>query len=126
MKIGLDIHGICDSNPEFFAEMSKLFIAAGHEVIILTGKMKAHGAIEEIEELGIGYTKFYSIVDYHQEIGSAIRYDEKGDPWIDELMWNQTKAQICALEKIDFHIDDSPLYGEHFTTPYAQMIIKKC
>lgn len=124
-KIGLDIHGVCDSSPKFFAEMSRLFINAGHEVIIITGRMKAHGAIEEIENLEISYTKFYSIVDYHIEKGTKIRYDEKGDPWIDDDMWNKTKAEICEMENIEFHIDDSPIYGQFFKTPYAQIIIKK-
>ena len=46
MKIALDIHGVCDANPEFFALISKLLVSDGHEVIIITGKMKSHGAID--------------------------------------------------------------------------------
>jgi len=125
MKIGLDIHGVCDANPEFFVELSKLFVNSGHEVIIITGRMKSHGAIEEIEEIGISYTKFYSIVDYHIEMGTEVIYDEKGNPWIDDDLWNRTKAEICEKENIDFHIDDSPIYGQYFKTSYAQIIIKK-
>jgi hypothetical protein len=125
MKIALDIHGVCDANPEFFVELSKLFIQAGHEIIIITGMMESHGAIDEIEKLGIYYTKFYSIADYHKKKGTELWYDDKGNPWIDDDTWNQTKAEICEKEKIDFHIDDSPIYGEYFKTPYAQIIIKK-
>jgi len=125
MKIGLDIHGVCDANPKFFSELSKLFIAAGHEIVIITGRMKSHGAIDEIRELDISYTKFYSIADYHIEKGTHLWYDKNGNPWIDDETWNKTKAEICEKENIDFHIDDSSSYGEHFTTPYAQIIIKK-
>ena len=32
LKIGLDIHGICDANPEFFSELSRLFVNANHEI----------------------------------------------------------------------------------------------
>lgn len=125
MKIGLDIHGVCDSNPKFFAELSRLFVEAGHEVIIITGKMKSHGAVDEIKELGISYTKFFSIVDYHLEKGTEINFDSNGNPWINDDIWNRTKAEICEKENIDFHIDDSSIYGEYFNTPYAQIFIKK-
>jgi hypothetical protein len=123
MKIGLDVHGVCDSNPKFFAELSRLFVEAGHEVIIITGKMKSHGAIDEIEKLGITYTKFFSIIDYHIKKGTEIKYDDTGNPWIDDDTWNKTKAEICKNEKVDFHIDDSSIYGKFFETPYAQIFI---
>lgn len=125
MKIGIDIHGVCDAMPEFFALISKLLIDDGHEVIIITGKMESKGAVDEIKELGISYTKFFSIIDYHIEKGTNITFDSNGNPWIDEDVWNETKAEICKKEKIDFHIDDSPVYGNFFKTPYAQIIIKK-
>ena len=84
MKIGIDIHGICDMNPKFFKELSRLFVNAGHDVVIITGKMVSHGAIEEINKLGISYTKFYSIADYHVKKGTKLWYDENGNPWIDD------------------------------------------
>jgi hypothetical protein len=46
LKIGLDIHGICDANPEFFSELSRLFVNAEHEVHIITGRRVSDGAIE--------------------------------------------------------------------------------
>lgn len=124
MKIALDIHGVCDANPEFFALISKLLVSDGHEVIIITGKMKSHGAIDELKKLGISYTKFFSIVDYQIDKGTEILYDKNGNPWIDDDIWNQTKAEICEKENIDLHIDDSSVYGQYFTTPYAQIFIK--
>ena len=51
MKIGLDIHGVCDANPEFFAELTNLFIEAGHEIHILTGRRVSDGALKEIKVL---------------------------------------------------------------------------
>ena len=124
-KLAIDIHGVCDENPKFFSLISKLLVDNGHEVIVITGRMESHGAIDELIKLGISYTKFYSIVDYHKEKGTKIWYDEKGNPWIDDDIWNKTKAEICEKEGVDFHIDDSFNYGEFFKTPYAQIIIKK-
>ena len=37
MKIGVDIHGVLDDN-KFFKRMTKLFVANGDEVHIITGK----------------------------------------------------------------------------------------
>ena len=37
MKLGLDIHGVIDSNPESFAFMSQSVIANNGEVHIITG-----------------------------------------------------------------------------------------
>lgn len=125
MKIGLDIHGVCDTAPEFFSELSKLFVEAGHEVIVITGAMESHGAKDELDDLNITYTKFYSIVDYNIKKGVDVTFDKKGNPWIDDDIWNMTKAEICKNEGIDFHIDDSTHYGQYFSTDYALMKIKK-
>lgn len=124
MKIGLDIHGVCDSIPSFFSELSRLFVEAGHEIIVITGRMESHGAIDELKKLGISYTKFYSIVDYHIEMGVDVLYDKNGNPWIDDDTWNRTKSEICEKENIDLHIDDSSVYGQYFKTAYAHISIK--
>lgn len=123
MKIGIDIHGVCNKAPKFFSELSRLFVEAGHDIIVITGRMESHGAIEELNELGISYTKFFSIIDYHIKKGSNVTFDENGNPWICDELWNSTKSEICEIENIDFHIDDSSIYGQYFKTPYAQIII---
>ena len=122
-KLGLDLHGVSDKIPEFFSLISKLMVDAGHEVVIITGKMKKHGAEEEAKSLGLYYTNFYSIVDYNLEKGVKPEFDKNGHPWISEEIWNKTKAEICKKEKIDLHIDDSECYGKHFETPYALVSI---
>lgn len=125
MKIALDIHGVCDANPEFFIELSKLFVNSGQEVHILTGRRISDGALKEIEELGLSYTHFFSISDYHKEIGTNMRNDMNGDPWMDDETWDRTKGDYCKRNKIDFCIDDTERYGKYFETPFAYMKIKK-
>ena len=125
MKIGLDIHGVCDANPEFFVELSKLFVSSGHEVHILTGRRVSDGALEEIEDLGLEYTHFFSIADYHRDNGTEMRNDKDGNPWMDDETWDRTKGDYCERHQIDFCIDDTERYGEYFTTPFAFIKIKK-
>jgi hypothetical protein len=51
-------------------------------------------------------------------------YDGNKTPWIDKELWDKTKAEYCQKEGIHFHLDDSDIYGEHFTTPYAKISVK--
>jgi len=124
-KLGLDIHGCVDVVPEVFSKLSKIIIDSGNEVIIITGKHIKDGVIEELEECGICYTNIFSIADFHKERGTEIKYDAKGTPWIGEDLWNKTKAEYCKENGIDLHIDDSDVYHNFFTTPYARIIINK-
>jgi hypothetical protein len=123
MKIGLDLHGVISADPKFFSELSRLFVQNGHEVHILTGSHSKE-IIEELVECKIHYTHLFSIADYHKSIGTEIRYDEKGEPWIDGELWNKSKGEYSERMGLDFHIDDSRSYGNHFTTPYSQLIVK--
>lgn len=124
MKIALDIHGVCDANPKFFAELTKLFKEAEHEVHILTGRRISDGALKEVEELNLSYTHFFSIADYHREKGTKMWEDENGNPWLDDKTWDRSKADYCKRNKIDFCIDDTERYGEYFETPFGFIQIK--
>lgn len=118
LKVGLDVHGICDANPEFFSELSRLLVNNNHEVHIITGRRVRDGALEEIKELGISYTNFFSIADYHEEIGTKVWEDDNGNPWLEGELWDKTKGEYCKRHRIDFHIDDTERYGEYFETPF--------
>ncbi len=125
MKIGLDIHGVCDTSPEFFKVLTKLFVDAGHEVHILTGRRVSDGAIKEIEDLNISYTHFFSIADYHESSGTKMSNDNNGNPWMDDETWDRTKGDYCKRNNIDFCLDDTERYGRYFETPFAFIKIKK-
>lgn len=125
MKIGLDIHGVCDTSPEFFKVLTKLFVDAGHEVHILTGRRVSDGAIKEIEDLNISYTHFFSIADYHESSGTEMSNDNNGNPWMDDETWDRTKGDYCKRNNIDFCLDDTERYGKYFETPFAFIKIKK-
>jgi len=118
MKFGLDFHGVIDKNPKLYSALSKALVAAGHEVHIITGSHRSPELLTKIkEEFGVEFTHFFSIADYHKSIGTAMRYDDKGTPWMKEETWNNTKHEYCYREHIDLHFDDSERYLNMFQTP---------
>ena len=117
-KIGLDLHGVIDADPEFFSELSKDLIKAGWEVHIITGPTKKK-AIKEIEALKISYTHFFSIEDFHVEHFTPMTYDVYGNPWLDKETWDRTKSDYCSENGISLHIDDTVRYQKYFKTNFA-------
>jgi len=124
-KIALDIHGVCDAAPEFFSLVSKLLVDNGNEIHVLTGRKVSQGALEELDALNISYTHFFSIADHHEEVGTEMWHDERGNPWLDDEIWDATKGNYCKEHGIDICIDDTERYGKYFETPFAFMKINK-
>lgn len=121
-KFGFDLHGVIDSIPEIFSAMTTALVMAGHEVHILTGSRITDKLEIELKSYGIRWTHLMSIVDYNIDKGVLIRYDEKGDPWIDNKeIWDKSKADYCRDNQIDLHIDDTAIYNDYFTTSFARI-----
>lgn len=125
-KIGVDYHGVITSDPAFFASFNRCSLEAGHDIYILSG-----GYQKDIEaymrRYNIPFTAVWSMVDYFGQQGK-VKYLSDGSFKVDDRIWNAAKAQFCAKEKIDFHIDDSVVYGSFFTTPFClyDSLQKKC
>jgi hypothetical protein len=121
IKLGIDIHGVLDTNP-FFKEAAKLFIAAGHEVHIITGAQFNERVKKKFEKLGIEegthYTHFFSISGYLLEKDVVVRWEDSNNPWFDENAWNTAKSDYCREQAIDIHFDDTDVYSKYFTTPF--------
>lgn len=113
IKIGIDIHGVWDQAPAFFA-MFHMFGAYTEyppfEVHIVTGIKK------ELDDVVPShcYDKWFSIHQQCEDEGIDIAYDEKGRPWVDPAIWDRKKAEYCEREGIHMMIDDSPAYGQYF------------
>jgi len=120
MIISFDYHGVCDANPMIFSLLTKVLMDSGNDVYIITGRMKKDNLEKDLIELGISFTRIFSIIDYNVDKGNPVRFDEKGEPWIEDELWKKTKAEICREQKVDLHIDDSDDYEKYFTTPYAR------
>lgn len=117
-KLGIDLHGVIDADPEFFSNLSKDLVSAGWEIHIITGPTKSK-ALKELEDCKMTFTHFFSIEDYHKERGTKMSYDEKGNPWMNKETWNKTKGEYCQKMGISLHIDDSVMYKKYFKTSFS-------
>lgn len=119
IKVGIDIHGVIDSDPDLWAEFTRCIINSGNEVHIITGP-PIEWVKPDLIKWGIDYTHLFSIIDYHESIGTRIEWKDSKNPWMEPVLWNPTKADYCRREGISIHIDDSPTYAQYFDTPYAE------
>lgn len=113
LKVGLDVHGVIDTFPEIFRELSRILITNGHEVHIITGLKKSGHIEEELAKSRIHYTHYFSIVDQLEHDG--IKIDWINDlPWAPDKEWNVAKRNYCDRVGITFMIDDSYVYRDTF------------
>lgn len=129
MKIGLDLHGVITDMPEFFKNMMWMLTCSGVEIHIITGGSidKAYNELKNLEIYNPNYyTHLFSILDYHIEKGTPqVGYNEEFDnPEFDDEVWDRTKADYCREHNIDLMIDDSMIYEQYFTTPFARLWTK--
>jgi len=123
LKIGLDIHGVTDSNP-FFKAMAAAMIQAGHEIHIITGASteKAKRDLGKLDmDEGKDYSTIFSITDYLIEKNVTVHWKDPSNPMFPDEDWNMAKAEYCRSNEINMHFDDSVVYGLYFVTPYAQV-----
>jgi len=120
LKYGFDLHGVLDTYPEIYAHLTEALVKAGHEVHIITGHQKTAELAGELAVPksglpGIKWTHWFSIVDYHiEQTDHEVRF-EGDQPWMEDDVWNRTKAEYCERVGIDLMFDDSPKYGSYFT-----------
>ncbi len=125
MIVGLDIHGVIDTDPKFFAKLTQKLRRWGHEIHIITGVEHTTRLNKDLIRFGVQFDTIFSITTYHKELGTPIKY-KNGDPTqpiIDDELWDITKAHYCCLNKIDIHIDDSLVYGRYFHAIETQYIL---
>lgn len=120
IKLGIDVHGVADTAPHLFSELSRMLVENGHEVHILTGAEQTEALEHELRHvLKLSWTHFFSTTTHHKNTGTQITYIE-GNPYMDNKIWNRAKAEYCKKHGVQLHIDDSDVYGKYFQTPYAQ------
>lgn len=123
MRLGLDLHGVIADIPDTMIFLAKAISNAGGEVHVITGG-STKKAQKELHELGFySYTCIFSVLDYHIENGTKIvGYNEEyQNPEFSDEDWDRTKADYCERNKIDLMIDDSLIYNQDFTTPFARL-----
>lgn len=119
LKLGLDIHGVIDAEPEFFSALAYDYIAQGHEVHIITGITESDEVINELKSYGMQWTHFHSVSDHLQKSGiELLPHSTERHPFYPNNCWDPAKGIYCAVNNITVHYDDTPRYGEFFKTPF--------
>ena len=117
MKIGVDYHGVINQNPDFFRIFNRLVLERCFELIVLSG-----GSAKDVEQYllskNIDYTSIFSVLDDFNAKNMVTFYDD-GSFFVPNEIWNRAKANYCAQNHVDIHIDDSMLYGSYFQTPFC-------
>ncbi len=122
LKIGIDYHGVITANPEFFKDFNTLALARGIQIYILSGGFEKD-ITDFLRQHQIPYSHIWSLADYFDK-NKQLTYLPDGSFKVDDKLWNAAKAEYCEQHGINFHIDDSVLYGEHFTTPFCLYDVK--
>lgn len=125
-KMGLDVHGVIDSLPDFFAFLTNAIISAGGECHILTGSSWTQEVEDHLSSVGIKWTHKFSVYDQLIESGAKITGeivfpDGTVQKKFEDGVWDHVKAEYCKEHSISLHIDDTMVYNDFFTTPFARI-----
>ena len=125
-KIGLDLHGVIDALPEFFAFLTDSVIKNGGEVHIITGGSWSKELENQINSYGVKWTHKFSVYDHLIEIDTPTTGEIKfPDGTIQKKFvgdaWDRAKGDYCREQGITFHIDDTLIYNDFFTTPFCRL-----
>lgn len=124
-KLGLDIHGVLNALPEFFAFLSESIINNSGEVHLITGGTWNKTLQDEVDKYNIKYTHVFSVYDHlieseANQIGSISFEDGTIQRKFEDEQWDRVKGEYCSKNNITMHIDDTLIYNEYFTTPFAR------
>ena len=125
-KLGLDYHGVVDALPEAFAFLSESVVKNGGEVHILTGGSWSEESSKKLKSLGLTWTHHFSIYDYlissdAEVIGEVTFPDGTVQKKFQDGLWDHIKGEYCRTHQITLHIDDTLIYNDYFTTPFARL-----
>lgn len=124
-KLGLDVHGVIDSMPKEFAFLTNAIVSAGGEVHILTGGSWSTELENQLKSFGIKWTNHFSVYDHLLKTAKVVGEIQFPDGTVqkkfEDGVWDNVKGDYCRDNNISLHIDDTLIYNEHFTTPYARL-----
>ena len=125
-KVGLDLHGVIDTLPDFFSFLSDSVVKNGGEVHIITGGSWTTELENQIKSYGIIWTHKFSVYDYLIErrtdtVGEHTFHDGTVQDKFPPEIWDRIKADYCEKNDINLHIDDTLVYNNYFKTPFARL-----
>jgi len=107
MVIGLDIDGTITRHPEFFAFLSQMLVAGGHQVIVITFREDRNNAVADLAAWNIRYSELlmWSFQDYGDE---------------DMYAW---KGRMCAVMNVAILFDDDPQVHQRLDPQVISMMV---
>ena len=125
-KIGLDVHGVIDAIPDFFAFLTDSIVKNEGEVHILTGGSWTQELESQLLGHGIKWTHKFSVYDHLIEVGTKIVGeiqfpDGTVQKKFEDGAWDKVKAEYCREHSISLHIDDTLIYNDFFSTPFCRL-----
>ena len=128
MILGIDLHGVIDSDPEVFKAFMKA-VSIHNFVYVISGP-PAEQISEELKSFGINqtvphYTRICSVVDHLTSKKVPMWQDERGRWWSSEEDWWCSKAEICDQYKVDIMIDDKELFEPYFRSIKTHFLLYK-
>lgn len=125
-KLGLDVHGVIDSLPQEFSFLSNSIISSGGEVHILTGGSWTKELENQLISYGIKWTHKFSVYDYliginTKTVGEIQFPDGTIQKKFEDGVWDHVKGDYCRENGISLHLDDTMIYNDFFTTPFARI-----
>lgn len=128
-KISFDLHGVISDIPDVLKFITTSLINSGAEIHIITGST-TEVAKKELELLGYvegkNYTHLQGVPDYliskgHTPIGIHPVFL---NPEFPPEIWDKSKGDYCKEKGINLHFDDSLVYLDNFTTPFARLFTR--
>jgi len=117
-RLGIDLHGVIDSDVDFFKETLQIIYSGSLIKIYVISGPPAREVFVELKEFGleqgIHYHYVVSVVDHLRVCGVPMWKDYKNTWWADDKNWWGAKAAICKKFNIDLMIDDKERYKEYF------------
>lgn len=126
MIIGIDLHGVIDSNVDSFRGFLSAYTILDIPIYIISGPPKTDIEIElhnyDIYE-GTHFNRIISVVDFLKNKKVKMWTDEKGRWWASDEDWWSSKAEICKMYSVDIMIDDQERYGSYFKDTKTRFIL---
>jgi len=122
MRLGLDIHGVIDTNPDYFSKLIRKLRNIGHSVHIITGTPNYEIAYK-FDQWGISYDDYFSIAEWCEKYSPTHFFNDKGQVCDIDDVWNNAKAQYCVYAGIDIHVDDSTIYQKTFENISTRFVL---
>jgi hypothetical protein len=117
MNVGFDLHGVINQSKKFL-KLAKEIKKDNGKVYVITGNPVDKKLIKELKKYGWTeklYDGIFSIQDELDKQGiPVVMLDKFGRNHYEENSWDRCKADICKINDIDVHIDDTLRYSKYF------------